>query len=278
MIGMEIKRPIIIVGKEGTPKQQKAMEYLSADPIIKYANEYDVVDNNSISLERGILIKDVTYKPNIELIIDSINNYRGQIVILSNNQKDVPKKIFEKCKLKRATKNVMREEIEQIAPGSNDIGVESQNIFSLLSYYCKETDRDSVVSELKWSKPFDEQILHWVSMNIGIHKVAYIDAKVKRRWGQDYFYELLGYAHDGKLVSRPKFPDRKKKNHKAGICRKLKLRTSDYYLLEQLVKDKDFAKYASKKLNNLERRVLRLPEPVKKKRKLVRKIPTLGDF
>ena len=278
MIGIEIKRPIIIVGKEGTPKDQKAMEYLSDDPIIKYANEYDITENNSIPINRGILIKDVTYKPQVNLIIDTLDNYRGQVVITSLNQKDVPKKLFNKCKLKRATKNVMQEELTSIAPNADDPGIDSQNIFSLIHFYLREKDRDKVVAELKWSKPFDEQFISWLASNISPHKLAYIDAKVKRRWSQDYFYELLGYAHTGDVIGKAKFPSRKSKNHKGSICRKLKLKTSQFYLLEQLVKEKDFARYASKQLNNVERRVLRLPEPTKRKKILTQKIVTLGDF
>ena len=30
-----------------------------------------------------------------------------------------------------------------------------------------------------------------------LNKLAYIDAKVKRRWGTDYFYELIAYAYEG---------------------------------------------------------------------------------
>ena len=47
IIGMTKERPIIIVGKEGTEKKKQALAMFD-DPIVKYANEYDVVDNYSI--------------------------------------------------------------------------------------------------------------------------------------------------------------------------------------------------------------------------------------
>ena len=101
MIDIKIKRPIIIVGKSGTGKSTKALEILD-DPIIQYANEYSILDNLSIPIDRGILIEEVNYKPNTDLIVDTLLQYKGQIVLTSLNQKDVPKKIYNLCKLKRA--------------------------------------------------------------------------------------------------------------------------------------------------------------------------------
>ena len=60
MIDIEIKRPILIVGKPRTGKTTKALEILS-DPIIEYANEFDIENNFSIPLDRGILIEEVDY-------------------------------------------------------------------------------------------------------------------------------------------------------------------------------------------------------------------------
>ena len=61
-------RAIIIVGKEGTDKITKAKEYTSDNPIIVYANEYDIEDNLSIPADVGIIIRECNYKPNIDLI------------------------------------------------------------------------------------------------------------------------------------------------------------------------------------------------------------------
>ena len=57
-----------MVGKPGTGKTTKAMEYLSDNPIVMYADEYDIHDNYSIPTSRGILIEDVHHKPNTDAI------------------------------------------------------------------------------------------------------------------------------------------------------------------------------------------------------------------
>ena len=65
MIMINIKtteRPLIVVGKPGTGKTTKALNFLPPNPIIKYADEYDIDDNFSIPRETGILIEEVHYK------------------------------------------------------------------------------------------------------------------------------------------------------------------------------------------------------------------------
>ena len=79
MIDIEIKRPVLIVGKPGTGKTTKALEILD-DPIIKYADEFDIENNFSIPLDRGILIEEIDHKPNTEIIVTTLLQYRGQIV------------------------------------------------------------------------------------------------------------------------------------------------------------------------------------------------------
>ena len=108
---MNQNRAIIVVGKTDTEKMKKAMSFVSDDPIIQYANEFNIEDNYSIPPERGIIIDEVHYKANVELIRKTILEYRGQVVLLSDNQKDVPKKLMSLCKLKRATKKTLAEEI-----------------------------------------------------------------------------------------------------------------------------------------------------------------------
>ena len=81
-------RPIIIVGKN-TKKMQKALSFVSTEPIICYANEYDIEDNYSIPKSRGIIIDEVDYKPNTDLIRKTIIQYRGQVVLLSDNQNEI---------------------------------------------------------------------------------------------------------------------------------------------------------------------------------------------
>ncbi len=99
-------RTVIIVGKDGTDKLEKARKLVSEDPIIMYANEYDIEDNHSIPADRGIIIRECNYKPNVEAIRKTILEYKGQVVLTSINQKDVPKKLFGMCKLKQSNKEV----------------------------------------------------------------------------------------------------------------------------------------------------------------------------
>jgi Cdc6-like AAA superfamily ATPase len=75
MINTNTNRPILIVGKSGTGKTTKALEMFD-NPIIKYANEYDIEDNFSIPKDRGILIEDVHYKSNVDLIVQTIIQYK----------------------------------------------------------------------------------------------------------------------------------------------------------------------------------------------------------
>ena len=41
---MNQNRAIIVVGKTDTEKMKKAMTFVSEDPIVVYANEYDITD------------------------------------------------------------------------------------------------------------------------------------------------------------------------------------------------------------------------------------------
>ena len=195
---MKKNRPIIIVGKPGTGKTTKALELLD-NPIVQYANEYNLVDNYSISSDKGILIEEVNYKPNTDLILNTLREYSGQVVLTSLNQKDVPKTVMAFCSLKRAgTKKWSQEKIKEIAPNSYDAKEFELTIFELLKDYLRNANRDEVVLKLKLNKPSDFQMLSWLSANISPNKIAYVDSQVKRRWSQDYFYELLGYPRGSK--------------------------------------------------------------------------------
>ena len=96
LMKMNKDRTILIVGRDRQEKMDKAMSFVSDNPLICYANEYDITDNFSIPPERGIIIEEVDYKPNSDLIKKTINEYYGQVVLLSSNQKDVPKPIWRK--------------------------------------------------------------------------------------------------------------------------------------------------------------------------------------
>ena len=73
------ERPLIVVGKPGTGKTTKALNLLPPNPIIKYADEYDIDDNFSIPIESGILIEEVHYKPKVDLIVKTLLEYKGKI-------------------------------------------------------------------------------------------------------------------------------------------------------------------------------------------------------
>ena len=185
----------------------------------------------------------------------------------SMNQKDVPKTIMNFCKLKRAgTKKWSQEKIKEIAPNAYDAKEFELDIFSMLRDYLKNPNRDEVALKLKFNKPSDFQILSWLSANISPNKISYVDSQVKRRWSQDYFYELLAYSHDGSGYVGMEIPKRKARSKMSDVCWRLGLKKHDEYLIEQLLQDKKFASYAKKKLNNSECRLLRLGEKSRRKK------------
>ena len=69
----------------------------------------------------------------------------------------------------------------------------------LVSHVVNSTDREHVLALLKHNAPKDTRLMLWLLANKrnSLNKLAYIDAKVKRRWGTDYFYELITYAYEG---------------------------------------------------------------------------------
>ena len=263
---MNQNRAIIVVGKTDTEKMTKAMTFVSDDPIVVYANEYDITDNYSIPPERGIIIDEVHYKANIELIRKTILEYRGQVVLLSDNQKDVSKKLLSICQLKRATKKTMLEEIKEIAPRSDEPVNFDVDIFSLIREYLRNTDREEVKDMLMVSKPPDIQLLSWIAPNIHPNKLGFVDFYVKRRWSNEYFYEMLAYSHDGRMQRKMVIPKRRAYSTIPKICYKLRLRRADAHLLKDLLKDEQFKEYAKTKLDNTECRMLKLGEKKRKKR------------
>ena len=263
---MNQNRAIIVVGKTDTEKMKKAMSFVSDDPIIQYANEFNIEDNYSIPPERGIIIDEVHYKANVELIRKTILEYRGQVVLMSDNQKDVPKKLMSLCKLKRATKKTMAEEIKEIAPRSDEPVNYDIDMFPMIKEYLRNPDREEVRDMLMISKPPDIQILSWIAPNVHPNKLSFIDFYVKRRWSNDYFYEMLAYSHNGRMQRKMVMPQRKAYSTLPKICYKLKLRRADAHLLRDLLKDESFREYAKSVLDNTECRMLKLGEKKRKKR------------
>jgi hypothetical protein len=84
---------------------------------------------------------------------------------------------------------------------------------------------------------------------------------------------LLAYSHNGKLSAKMVMPTRRKYSKLGSIASRLGLRRHETYLLNDLLKDDKFKKYAMTKLDNSECRLLKLGE--KRKREVsVFKPPT----
>ena len=271
-------RTVIIVGKDGTDKLEKARKLVSEDPIIMYANEYDIEDNHSIPADRGIIIRECNYKPNVEAIRKTILEYKGQVVLTSINQKDVPKKLFGMCKLNRATKKSLFDEVKEIAPRSDEPYNYDVDIFTMVGDYLRNPDREVIMNQLKVSEPADIQFISWLAPNLHPNKLMFLDAKVKRRWDKSYFYEMLAYAHDGRMHRKMTPPQRKAYSSIPKILRKLKMRPFQKYLLKDLLKNDGFKEYCRNTLSTTDLRLLKLSKERKTKRTPVQPVATLSKW
>lgn len=271
-------RTVIVVGKDGTDKMEKASKLVSNDPIIMYANEYDIEDNHSIPADRGIIIRECNYKPNVDVIRKTILEYKGQVVLTSINQKDVPKKLFSMCKLNRASKHSMFDEIKEIAPRSDEPYNYDVDIFTMVGDYLRNPDREVIMNQLKISEPADVQFISWLAPNLHPNKLMFLDAKVKRRWDKSYFYEMLAYAHDGRMHRKMTPPQRKAYSSIPKILRKLKMRPFQKYLLKDLLKNNGFKEHCIKTLSTTDLRVLKLRKSRQTKRTPIQPVTTLSKW
>lgn len=263
----QVPRPILIVGKPGTGKTEKALGLLSDNPIVQFANEYDIEDNYSLPRSRGILIEEAHYKANLGLIIQTLLEYKGQIVLTSLNQKDVPKALFNMCKLTRSGKtSKLKERLLVLAPSAGEPKQYELDVFSIMMEYMKNPNREEVLEIFKINHPPDIQILSWLAVNVHPNKLSFIDSNVKRQWPIDYFYELLAYSHEGRVHRRIKIPKRRAYSGMNTICRKLGLKPREYYNLPFLLQNEEFKENAKKKLNHKECRFLKLGEKKRKKK------------
>lgn len=272
MISMGNKdRPILIVGKPRTGKTTMAMEMLD-DPLVFYANEFEA---DSLPREKDILIEEVNYKPNVEDIQTILRRHKGNIILTSLDKKSVNKSILNMCKIKLAGSKVHGIEIAPRAvPAENN----NPDTFTAVRIYLQNPDRKKVSQILKQVRPADTQIMTWLAENINPNKLLFVDAKVKRKWKMDYFYEMLAYAHDGRFYGRVEFPKRKEYSKMPRICRRLGLK--EVHLLQDLLYDEDFVAHCKNRLNNTEYRMLGLGEKPRKTRpkKQKDKTMTLEDF
>ena len=267
------ERPIIIVGKPRTGKTTMAMEMLD-DPLQFYANEF-VMD--SIPSDRDILIEEVGFKPNEEEVAVLLRTRReGKTILTSLDKKSIPKQLASMCKIKLAGSK-MYGIVD--APRSTPAENSHPDIFTLLRIYLQNSNREKVADMLKQTRPSDTQIMSWLNENLHPNKLIFVDARVKRRWPQNTFYEMLAYAHDGRQFGKVQFPIRGKYSIMPKICRRMGLKSHEIHLLKDLLKDADFRILAKKKLNNVEYRTLGIGEkPVKRRVKRNDKTTTLGDF
>ena len=258
-------RPILITGKSGTGKSTKALTFVN-NPVITYANEMDIDDWRSIPIDSGIIIEDVHFKPKKDTILTILRRYRGQVVLTSINEKSVPKEIKSMCQIKRAgSKQWTQLKIKEIAPRSDNPLDTEIDTYSLVMRFLKETDRELMAELLKVNKPADVQILTWLNENMHPNKLIFVDGVVKRRWSQDYFYEMLAYSHSGNSYGRLNMPKRGTYSKIPSLLRRLGIKNADLRIFKQMKKDEAFVKYAKTKLNNSDCRILGLGE--KKRRK-----------
>tara|TARA_R100000234_G_scaffold65613_2_gene40025 strand:- start:454 stop:1293 length:840 start_codon:yes stop_codon:yes gene_type:complete len=248
------KQPQLLIGKSMTGKTTRAINELGGNPIILYANEIPT-DIYSLPKENGLLIEDIHHKANVNAILEIIRTYQGDIFITSLNQKDVPKKIKDRCKMRRQTGNIGREEILKIAPNSDKPDDVHKDMYTMMRNFVNNKDRDYVAEMFKINKPPITQLMHWLNVNINVNKLAFIDGHIKWRWPSQYLYELVAYCDKGKGYS-VNSPKRGKYTDMIKICRKLKLKDKELYLLEDLLEDAEFREFAKSKLSHQHWRML----------------------
>ena len=244
-------RPIIITGKTGTGKTTKAKEMLP-NALVLFADSLNI-----------------------------IRRYRGKLVMTSLNEKDIPQGIKGLCKINRAgSKKHLSESIQEIAPRSEEPFSLRMDMFSLVNYFLKESDRDEVCRVLKVNKPSDTLLLNYLCINSNPNKLLFIDGRVRRRWSQDYFYEMLAYNYDGRFYGRLNMPTWKPQSKIPYLLRRLGIKNADRRIFKQLIQDKDFVTFAKSKLNNGDCRLMGLGEkkvhknkPAQKKKQV-----SLGDY
>ncbi len=167
----------------------------------------------------------------------------------------------------------------ELAPRSIDPFNPTQDIFALVADFLKNNDREQVRRSLSYNKPVDVFIMNALNESIHPNRLIFIDSRVKRRWPQSYFYEMLAYVHDGGTYGRVTMPKFSQNKEMRKICRRLKLKYSEEENLEDLLKDETFLSFAKEKLNNKEYRMLGLGEKPRKKRNApIKPTSNLGEW
>mgnify|MGYP003116590772 CR=1 FL=1 len=265
MLGLKTTQPILLVGKPMTGKTTGAISKLG-DPIIMYAND---IPNDIYSLppDKGLLIEEVHYKADVTAILELLRTYKGEIILTSNNQKDVPTKIKNKCKMSRATRKWGVEYISNIAPNSESPDNLERSMYDIMRQYLQDKDRDAIAKLLKHNKPADNYLMLWLSYNVNPNSIVFLDGHVKRRWSNNYFYELAAYSINGTNHSRLNPPSKGSYSNLVKICRGLGLKGRESHLLFDLLNDDGFLKKAKTKISNADWRKLGLGEKKMRKNK-----------
>jgi hypothetical protein len=254
------KQPILLVGKNSTGKSYKAKAMLD-NPMVFYANEFTV---ESLPSDTDVIIEDVHYMTNKDEILFFIRNFKGNLILTSIDKKSVPKPILNSCKINLAGSK--RYTTIEMAPRSVEPFNPDKDVFALIGDYLKNPNREEVRKNLLYNKPPDVFLMNALGESLSPNRLVFIDSRVKRRWPQRYFYEMLAYIHPGKTYGRvmmPKFAQNKEMHR---ICRRLGLKISDEYLIRDLLKDESFLEMTKKRLNNKEYRILGLGEKPRKRR------------
>lgn len=265
LTSMNRDRTLLVIGKTGTGKSSKALTLVGDNPMVLYANDIDF-DMGSFPIANGIIIEDLHYKADKSAILNILRNYRGQVVLTSNNKKSVPKEIVAMCQIKKSgSKNHLAELLKAEAPNSEPPFSFERDTYSLVAEFLKEKDRDLMAQMLLFNKPSDTQVLSWLAENMHTNRLIFVDGVVKRRWSQRYFYEMLAYSHTGNSFGQVNMPKRRAYSQIPSLSRRLKVKNPK--LLNQLFKDDEFMTWAKKKLNNGECRILKIGEKKKGRKK-----------
>jgi len=275
---MNKKRAILVIGKTGTGKTTKAKTFVN-DPIVFYANDKIEFDLGSFPVDRGIIIEDIHHKPNKDVILNIVRQYRGQVVLTSINKKSV-KWIVKMCDVKLAGSNkYLEQSIKKQAPNSEPPEDIKKGEFELIYPFMKDRRRDKIKDLLLYNEPKDYLILNLLVQVLHPTRLILIDSTVKRRWHKKYFYEMLAYCHEGggvAVLSRAKVrtdkdeEDKRLKDNFRSLSRKLKVK--EVRVFKQLCKDVILKEHFKKKLSHGESRLLKLGEKKKPKKKKIIKI------
>ena len=268
------EQPIIVVGKPSTGKTTIALSLLD-EPLIFFANEFE----EGVPKDIQLLIEDVHHKANTKEIVNHLSKTKAKVVLTSVDKKSIPAAIKKLCKIKLAGSTV-HSPFADIAPRSVPPLNPKVEIFDMLKIYLRNRDRDEVARILKSNRPPDVFLMNALSDHVHFNRLLFVDAKVKRRWRQPYFYEMLAYAFSGGHAGRFSMPKFAQDKERRRILRRLGFKINEWGLLMDIVNGSEkFRYYTQKRLNNQEYRLLGIGEkPITRKKVRKKSKKTLEDY